>query len=141
MKIPIEICHINKDIRKKPLEKIGIKRVEEIAVSHYKKKKFKVHKIYLKEGQDSLIKDIKTNKIKTNINKNKIIKSIKELGRFDLFCYKKKNNWFFSEVKKIPNDKPQYHENQMKWIRKYHSLLKNKLRFIFIVPTYWHVKE
>ena len=140
MKIPIEICHINKDIRKKPLEQKGIKRIEEVAIKHYKKKKFKVYNIYLKEGQDSLIDDIEKNKIKLNINKKKLINSIKTLGRFDLLCYKK-NNWFFSEVKKIPNDKPQYHENQIKWIKKYHNLLKNKIRFIFIVPKYWHVKE
>ncbi len=139
MKIPIEICHINKDIRKKPLLKKGIKRIEEIAINHYKKRKFKVYKTYLKEGQEKLISDIKKTKI--NINNKKVIKAIKTLGRFDLFCYKNKKNWFFSEVKKIPNDKPQYHENQMKWIKKYHNLLKNKIKFIFIVPKYWHVKE
>ncbi len=138
MKIPIEICHINKDIRKKSLEEKGIKRVEEIGLKHYSKKKFKVYKLYLKEGQEKLISDI--NKQKINFKKN-IIKPIKEVGRFDLFCYKTKTNWFFAEVKKIPNDKPQYHENQMHWIRKYHSMLKDHLRFIFIVPKHWHVKE
>ncbi len=141
MKIPIEICHINKDIRKKSLEKKGIKRIEEVAARYYKKKGFKVYNLYLKEGQHSLINNIKKNKVKTNIPKNKIIKSIKTLGRFDLFCYKTKKNYFFSEVKKIPNDKPQYHENQITWIKKYHNLLKNRLTFIFIVPKYWHVKE
>ena len=65
MKIPIEICHINKDIRKKPLEKKGIKRIEEVAARYYKKKKFKVYNLYLKDGQEKLINDIQKN-IKVN---------------------------------------------------------------------------
>lgn len=141
MKIPIEIHHVNKDIRRLALINSGIKRIEEVAARYYKKKKFKVYNIYLKKGQDSLIEDINNKKVNININNKIIKKTIKELGRFDLFCYKNKKECFFSEVKKIPNDKPQYHENQMKWLKKYHSLLKNKLRFIFIVPKYWFVKE